>query len=201
MLQKLLDISSASFGPENPNPSNIPPTIYALLQKRNGFYAFEAALHVFGSQTDSPEISIEQWNSPDLWRDKYGGMDDGCFFFAEDVFGVQFAFRKDDICTYEPETGQQTQFAKDLEDWAAKILADYNLHTGYSLAHEWQLQNGHLPVGKRLIPKVPFVAGGQFDIANLYAGDSVEAMHWRAFLAQHIESLPDGAKIEFKITE
>src|SRR5689334_16786137 len=76
----------------------------ALLARRNGFYAFESALHVLPSAAIGSEVGMENWNAGDGWRSCYGGMADAGLFFAEDVFGGQFCITKDGICTFDPET-------------------------------------------------------------------------------------------------
>jgi hypothetical protein len=76
-----------------------------LLQSRNGFYAFESALHVFASGWAGDELSVEEWNSASLWRNAFDGMADGLVFFAEDLFGSQFALRNGEVVSFDPETG------------------------------------------------------------------------------------------------
>ena len=61
-----------------------------MLGLKNGFYAFESALHVLPSHSNEYEFGLDEWNSGALWRHEYGKMVDGCLFFAEDVFGGQF---------------------------------------------------------------------------------------------------------------
>ena len=86
-----------------------------------------------------------------------------------------------------------------LEGWAEEVLAEYEVLTGHPLAHEWQATSGKLPAGIRLLPKTPFVCGGEFELANLYALSDVEGMTFRASLANQIRDLPDGAEIQFKV--
>ena len=204
-LEKLEQISGSAIGEEFDARNVVSPgshaELYEFLQIKNGFYAFESALHVFPAKAVAPEIGLDDWNSPGLWRSSFGGMTDGCFFFAEDAFGIQFALREADVCTFDPETGIQETFARDLEGWASLILEDYNLHTGYPLAHAWQVVHGRIPIGKRLLPKMPFVAGGEFAVENLYAHDAIQGMLFRAEIAKQIKDLPDGAKIRFEIKD
>ena len=42
-------------------------------------------------------MTVQHWNEGDLWRTSYDGLADGFLFFAEDVFGCQFAFDSDRI--------------------------------------------------------------------------------------------------------
>lgn len=168
---------------------------------QNGFYAFESALHVFPDRSTGSELGLDQWNSPQLWRAKYEDMAEGLFFFAEDIFGFQFCIRGGDVCTFNPETGDVEPLARDLHEWAEKILSDYNFLTGYPIGHKWQLIHGPIAPRTRLTPKIPFVLGGKFETENLYARDVVEAMRFRGHLAIQIRDLPDGSQIEFQITD
>ena len=63
-------------------------------------------------------------------------MTDGCLFFAEDIFGTQFCIKSNKIYTFDPETGSIEYIADHIEGWAEIIMKDYNVLTGYPLAHE-----------------------------------------------------------------
>ncbi len=173
--------------------------LFGMLCRRNGFYALESALHVFPAQSNQHEIGIVDWNESILWSSDYGGMADGCLFFAEDVFGGQFCIKDNKIYTFDPETGGVEFLADDIESWAQILLSDYEVLTGYPLAHQWQEQNGKLPAAKRLLPKVPFILGGEFVLENLYLADAVKGMKSRANIVNQIKDLPNGAGIGFNI--
>ena len=61
--------------------------------------------------------------------------------------------------------------------------------------------NGALRSGRRLIPRIPFVLGGEFDVSNLYDGDSVAAMLYRGDMAVQLSDLPDGASITLRVVD
>src|SRR5258708_18136168 len=171
-----------------------------MMSLRNGFYAFEQALHVrpwLDSKSDR-ELGLQAWNDRKLWRDWYQGLTDGMFFFAEDAFGGQFAIKGNGIVSFDPESGSIEPLALSLEDWAGKILLNYAQLTGYPVAHSWQAMHGPIPTGKRLLPKVPFALGGAYEAENLYAVDAVKGMRYRGELLQQIRDLPDGAKVRLK---
>lgn len=119
----------------------------------------------------------------------------GALFFAEDIFGVQFCLREDGVFSFEPETGEFTWLAASLEHWSALILEEYSVLTGYPLAQDWQDQHGALPAGYRLVPKTPFIVGGEFTPDNLQAVRSEDAMRSRAQFAVQIRDLPEGTRI------
>src|SRR6266704_327800 len=73
--------------------------LLALLRLKNGFYAFESALHVLPAAPFENEMTLSRWNSFGLWRHEYGELiGDEILFFAEDVFGDQFCVNKGEIC-------------------------------------------------------------------------------------------------------
>ncbi|WP_411386449.1 SMI1/KNR4 family protein [Pseudomonas sp. MPB03] len=191
---KILDLSHGLLG-------TLADQFFGMLRRRNGFYAFESALHVFPTHSNQQEIGVYDWNSDALWRSGYKGMADGCLFFAEDVFGGQFCFKDGKIYIFDPETGSLEYLADDVESWAKSILVDFDVLTGHPLANQWQKQNGQIPAGKRLLPKVPFVLGGEFVLDNLYLADAVEGMKLRADIASQIRDLPDGAQIKFSVED
>jgi hypothetical protein len=202
-VDRLLSIASPSLGDPVPDfalgRTQLHVELAKLLSTRNGFVAFESALHVFPVDPAAGETTLAQWNSPGLWRDHYDDLGADVLFFAEDAFGGQFAIRNDAIEAFDPETGDFTSLAVSIEGWAAAILADPRVLTGYPLAHQWQTQHGRLTAKQRLLPKQPFVLGGEFGLANLYAMDAAKGMCLRGDIARQIKDLPDGATVQLRI--
>src|SRR5690242_16827205 len=106
-----LDGMVAGVGPEHAE------LLLPILEAKNGFYAFESALHVLSDSGTTHEAGLAAWNAPDLWRDQYDGqMTEGCIFFAEDVFGNQFCSRNGWICSFDAETAKIEPIARDAEE-------------------------------------------------------------------------------------
>ncbi len=235
-LQKLLSISGVALCNSQPSlptvlrdmGGSVTDQLVALLQERNGFYAFEGALHVLPSNCVNSEVKadteaaqlqmgsvllsqddqgrlmgwpmdLERWNMDVLWRGEFDTAANGLLFFAEDAFGEQFALTNGRVCRFNPESGTSEEFAQDLQEWAKKILADYSFETGYQQAHDWQQQNGRLMPGQRLIPKIPFILGGKYEADNLFALEAVKGMQYRAAIWKQIRDLPDGTPVQLKI--
>jgi len=146
-------------------------------------------------------MDLKRWNEATLWKDAYGDLAEGCWLFAEDMFGGQFCIKGGLVHIFDPETGSLEPLANTLGDWAAKILSEHDVLCGTHLAQRWQEKHGALPPGKRLAPTIPFFTGGEFDLTNLYVADSVEAMRFRGHLATQIRDLPDGATIKCEVTD
>jgi hypothetical protein len=171
-----------------------------MLEQKNGFYAFEFALHVFPLTSD-PETGLEGWNAGSLWRNEYEDLTEGLLFFAEDILQDQFCLskRQSGVLRFHAETGHTTFMVDSVEKWADLILSNYKTETGWPFVHEWQAKNGPLPLGKRLMPKTPFFLGGEYKIDNLWLGNPLEGMRFKADLAMQTRHLPEGATIKLNI--
>jgi hypothetical protein len=208
-IDKILEISGPALSGGEPiliagsedQADSLVADLASLLRGKNGFYALESALHVFPAQSAAGDLGLDRWNASECWRMAFDGMTEGCFFFAENVFGDQFALKRDGIYQFDAETADQQLLATDLETWAEVILADYEVLTGYPLGHQWQMRHGSIPQGKRLVPKRPFVLGGEFSVENLALLDAVQAMRFRGSIATQIRDLPDGAQIKIDMVE
>src|ERR1051326_6970906 len=110
-IEKLLSISSEPLS-EQPVTMNHPAfasygqlglELSDLLHQRNGFYAFESALHVLPAANFEQEMTLGGWNAFGLWRHEYGGLADKMLFFAEDAFGDQFCLHDGNVCSFDAE--------------------------------------------------------------------------------------------------
>ena len=206
-LNKLISISSPALCQSEPKLSeellskarDLGVELTYLLLLKNGFYAFESALHVLPSNCPTYVIDIERWNQFELWKKDYGSFVEDYLFFAEDIFGEQFALFDNCIYRFDPEIGEFDEFANSFEEWAEKIMTDYEVETGYPLAAEWQELNRPLDFGERLLPKILFILGGEYEVENLYALDAVKGMRFRADMWKQIKDLPEGAEVEIKV--
>lgn len=205
-IEDLLAISSPPLAtkplsfPELLRPFALGAELFVMLQEKNGFYAFESALHVFPS-TGDPASGLAAWNEEASWRSSYQSLTNGLLFFAEDVLQDQFclSLHHPGVLRFHSETGQTTTMAPSIEDWARLLLDNYRVETGWPFANEWQKRHGTLLQGKRLLPRMPFFLGGAYDMENLWAGDSVEGMRFKGDLATQTRSIQDGTKIKLVV--
>jgi hypothetical protein len=204
--RQLLDIASTSSS--GPSRLSLPEEadwsserrseLLRLLQGRNGFYAFESALHVrpLGGATGQ-----EAWNAPGRWRDVYEEATDGHWFFAEDAYGGQFSIRDERVYSWDPETAEAEAVAASIEQWASRVLEDYDFLTGHSVAAAWQRSNGPLAQGDRLVPRTLFVLGGEYAPDNLIAMADDKGMRIRGGLWQQTKDLAPGTELRFDVTD
>jgi hypothetical protein len=203
-INKLIEIGGEPFVAEKPDSNGELqkyPELFKLLETKNGFYAFESALRIFPSETCVQSYGLNEWNSANLWKINYGNLTKDYFFFAEDIYGGQFCYVGSKIYYFEPEMAEIDFVADSLEEWALKVLQDYTRLTGHDIAHTWQVKQGPIAYRNRLLPKILFVLGGKVSLDNLIEVDSVHGMKVRGPIAQQINSLPDGTKIDMKVTD
>ncbi len=207
-VEKLVSISSDplthtppfNFEPLEHYP--LGPELFRMLERKNGFYAFESALHVFPLTSELVNgSSLVEWNSDSLWRNDYGDLALGLLFFAEDIFQDQFCLSSSGVLRFNAATGGTKLMADSLENWAQIILRDHDHETGWKFASRWQAENGPLAPGKRLMPKIPFFLGGAYSMENFWAGDALEGMRLKADLATQTRSLPDGAQVRIVLAK
>jgi hypothetical protein len=206
--QKLISLGSPALCPVSASSSTLADVwgrgcgaqLGALLTIKNGFYAFEGALHVLPSASSPQSIGLVEWNHPSLWRGAFPDMPSTSICFAQDIFGVQFCIDEYGVATFDPETGGIERICENIEQWAGLILSDCALWTGHPLAHEWQQQHGKLPNGMRLVPIIPFVLGGPFEVSNLHVLEAATSQRMRGEIAAQLKGLPDGTRVRL-VTE
>lgn len=170
-----------------------------VLVVRNGFYAYESALHFFPLGEKCEGIDLVDWNRMKQWKNAYKKINfEGVVCFAENIFGDQFCLYKNGIGRMDAETGEFEPIANTLLEWADAILVDPDYHLGFSLAHSWQENNHPIRPAMRLMPKVPFVCGGEFDVSNLWEVDALKSLQLRGNIATQLHDLSDGSIVQFE---
>ncbi|WP_394843655.1 hypothetical protein LZC95_42230 [Pendulispora brunnea] len=188
-LARLCELASPPLVQGSPYPLHghfghgVGDAIHSLLRLKNGFFAFDDALHVFPDINVGPLPGIIRWNDLATWRYAYGGLADRGVFFADTIFGDAFVWRGRSICRFDAQTATYFPMASSMAEWAAALLRAPTLWTGQKLAAAWQERNGPLPRGQRLITKEPCAPGTEYKVENLRAMDAIASMRLRGELA------------------
>lgn len=91
-LRKLAEIGSAPLClgdvcvPETSFGSDRAEELLSLAAVKNGFYAFESALHVLPLSDESAPMTVNRWNAEECWKRDYGGAVLDCLFFAVNLY-------------------------------------------------------------------------------------------------------------------
>jgi hypothetical protein len=101
------------------------------------------------------------------------------------------------------------------EDLSCKVIAKNRkeldaLSHDQVFLHDWYMKNlveeanvrlGPLTEGRKYCLKIPGVLGGEYGGSNLATISLVELVRFSGYVAKRIKDLPDGAQVEFKITD
>lgn len=207
-IKKIIEISSEALSNDSPDrgafeglngiSKELAINLFELLSIKNGFVAFESALQVFPTKKAKGVPGLFDWNAPEGWRIHYDTIQQPVLFFSQDLFACQFGISSSGIIHFNPESGKISKHSISLKEWAQKILTDYDFETGWSIGKKWQEINGVLLNEFRLLGKVPFVMGGNYDVSNMKAVKLNEAMDKLGKLYQQIKNIPDGTSIKIK---
>ena len=149
----------------------------------------------------SAPLGVVEWNAESLWRRLYEGACANVTFFAEDAFGIPFGVRNAKIVQFDPETAELTELATTLDGFAECLLNDIEFLTGAPVLSAWEHEHGAIEPGHRLVPKRPFLFGGEFRSANMVAKEDTTGMRVRADLWRSTKNLPDGASVELRVVD
>jgi hypothetical protein len=168
----------------------------------NGGAYWDGALVIRRSvEVAGAPLDVLAWNAEGLWRRRYPNLDANFLFFAEDVFSIQYGIKERTIVELDPETGDLRDVAGSLEAWCSHIASDPDLRTGAPQLRSWQAHNRRLEAGERLLPKRPFILGGDYDWEHLVASPDVNVMLIGAAIADATRGIPDGKKVILRIEE
>jgi Protein of unknown function DUF2625 len=170
----------------------------SLLSCHNGLTAFDGALRIFGT-CPGPMPTLQDWNHPQGWRAAYKDLvKKDMVFFAEDVFGNQFAFHNGRVCYFEAETGKTSPFASSFSEWLSRVLEDPVDSLQLMSYRNWLNKGG---LSEHLCPVYPFIVKAEPPVRELYRVSSTEDMSYKGDFAYQIKDIPDGAQIKLRVIE
>ena len=96
-----------------------------------------------------------------------------------------------------PETGE---IEKTGLQRIAQVQADL-YWSADNLKLRWEELNGVIPDTHLLIPAIPFVFGGEYDVGNLACVSSDEAFAYYKTIREQIKALADGTNVIIEVTD
>lgn len=173
----------------------------SLLSQYNGLTAFDGGLRVFGTQSKLLP-TLQEWNEQNGWRSAYKELiNERLIFFAEDVFGNQFAFDDGRVVYFDVENGRASPFAKSFSEWLSITLEDPVDTLQLMLYRNWLGKGQRLEPSEHLCPVYPFIVKGNPPLEEIYPVKSMEDMMYKGNFAYQIKDVPDGAQIKIRVTE
>jgi SMI1 / KNR4 family (SUKH-1) len=168
-----------------------------FLKLFNGGFFFNQALHFYSIENTIKIFTLNEMNI--LLYSKYEKLSKGLTFFAQDIFGNQFAFEGKRIIFFNIETGDKEEIAQNFDEFINVVLQNSDYYIGEIYLSEWKSLNGDIKLNERLCPKIPFVLGGEYNIANLYALEIEKNIEYNAAIAVQVKDLPDGTAYKLEV--
>lgn len=173
----------------------------SLLSLHDGLTAFDGGLRLFGTKTGEL-ATLREWNERNGWRSAYKELvKESLIFFAEDVFGNQFAFADGTVVYFDAENGRATPFASSFSEWLSIIIEDPVDTLQLMLYKSWLSKGERLDPSEHLCPIYPFIVKADPPLKELYRVKSAEDMLYKGNFAYQIKNIPDGAQIKMRVTE
>lgn len=164
----------------------------------NGGFFFGQSLQVYDLGENKNFNNILSVNTTLV--ENFGDIFKDLFAFAQDIFGNQFVYdqKRDAFAFFCAESGERQSMGNTFSEWLDVFVADRDYYTGQSYEQQWKLQHD-LPFDHRIMPKIPFIIGGDFEVSNFYTSAYPKYHSFNADFAKQIINLPDGQKIKLVI--
>ncbi len=157
-----------------------------LLQHRNGFFAFNGLLQLFGACTSPPNHSILTWNDPTGWRGAWGITLEGITFFGQSAFGDQFGYRQGKIVRLKALEGVIAVTHSTLDEWLQSALLDPETTLSQRAFDACVRDHGALPHGGHFAPTGPYNPDVGIDVATVTVVPTRDSMEMKAAAAANV---------------
>lgn len=138
-----------------------------FLQRWNGCYAFDGALHVLGARPEPPNQSLDAWNRADGWRQAFGLLIEYCWFFAETAFGDQFGYRDGKVVRLRVLEARIEPVATNFSEWIEAVFLDPHRWLSIDLFEAAVRRLGPLPFGGHFSPPPTWTQGSGLHAEHL----------------------------------
>jgi hypothetical protein len=175
--------------------SELPTDLVRILSDTNGFILHEGALHVRGACLTPEWHSLRAaWRGPNAFHTLYDDVQPSDIPFAQDQVGDQFLIRERVVLRLFAETGEIERLSDRLRDFFSRVSSDIEGFLSVGLSHT-------MNPGQLLHAYPPFCFRESNAGASLAPLPASEVILLHADLARQIRDLPDGGKVEFKVTD
>lgn len=117
---------------------------------------------------------------------------------AVNYFGEPFFQIGSSLVKISPESGDR-EAVGDFAETEIGSLGDY--WTGESLKNAWEAANGSLGHESFLVPAIPFVLGGAFEVANLKRLSCGDAVDYYRQIREQVAGAVDGEQVVIEVKE
>jgi len=175
----------------------VPAELRRLLERVNGYVAYDGGLHLRGACTAPEWHSLRAaWTGPDALHRLFPAVRPDDVPFAEDALGDQYLARNGVVHRLSAETGEVESLEMDLPAFDEAVRADPVEALSLHPLEEFRARGGVLEPGELLSVYPPFVAAESAEGVTYRAVPAGERIRWLAELARSIADLPEGGRLE-----
>jgi hypothetical protein len=172
----------------------LPSCLISILSDTNGFILHEGAVHVRGACLTPEWHSLRAaWQGPKAFHSLYDDVRPSDIPFAQDQVGDQFLIRDGSVLRLSAETGEIERLADSIQDFFSR--ASSNIEGFLNVGLGYKMQPGQL-----FCAFPPFCVQQSGLAVNLTPQSASDVILFHADLARQIRDIPDGGRIEFKMT-
>lgn len=173
----------------------LPADLVRVLSDTNGFILHEGAVHVRGACLTPEWHSLRAaWRGPRAFHSLYADVRAPDVPFAQDQVGDQFLIRDNVVLRLSAETGEIERLADSIQDFLSRVSSDIQHFLNIGLGHRMQ-------PGQLLLAYPPFCFRESGVHASLAPMPASEVIRFHADLARQVRDVPDGGRVEFKLTD
>jgi len=175
--------------------SELPTDLANILRDTNGFILHQGAVHFRGPCLKPEWHSLQAaWRGVKAFHVLYNEVRASDIPFAQDQLGDQFLIREDVVLRLCAETGEIERLAESFQDFLSRVTSDIEGFLNVGLDHAMQ-------PGELLHAYPPFCFRESSAGVSLRPLPASEVILFHADLAKQIRDVPEGGKVEFKVSD
>ncbi len=181
---------------------DLPSDLTTILKQGNGFVCLYGGLHVRGLCSDPEWHALSAVSQgPRALQNHYEAISEKDIAFAEDCFGDQFVLRNGQVHRLYAETGQLCALSLGLTEFFERMTDDTSDFLDLpEFLHNWYVE-GRLTPNRAVHVYPPFCMENTSDDYSFKPILRTELMEYHFALSRRLRDLPDGAEMEFRVTD
>jgi len=178
----------------------LPAPYRHLLERANGYVAYDGGLHVRGACLAPEWHSLRAaWDGDRALHRLFPAVAPGDIPFAEDALGDQYLLRAEVVHRLAGETGDVESLGVDLVGFDLAVRADPIGYLNLEPLEAFRAEGGALEPGQLLDVYPPYVFEESAVGVSFRAISAADRIEFLASLATQLRAIPDGTAVRLAI--
>jgi hypothetical protein len=181
--------------------NDLPADYRSMLKQINGFILYGGGLHVRGACKSPKWHSLRNvWTGSFALHKHYSALLESDVPFAQDCVGDQFILRDHRVHRLDAETGRLESMEVDLKEFLKRTQKNSVEYLSLYPLLRYQIEGNSLKPGQLLNVYPPFCFEESSKGVSIKAIAMFDRLGFLADLSKQIAELPEGGRIEIKVT-